>query len=114
NIVGALAATFEANAARTEYTFHLAPDAKWHDGTPFTSADVAFTVAIAKDPRAGSINASRLADVAEVRTPDAATAVFALAKPNAGLLDTLTRLMMVPQHALEPLPREGLDRNPWR
>jgi len=113
NIVGALAAKFEANAARTEYTFHLAPDTKWHDGTPFTSADVAFTIALAKDAHSGSINASRLADVAEVRTPDAATAVFALAKPNAGLLDTLTRLMMLPQHALEPLPREGLDRNPW-
>src|SRR5258707_814661 len=44
NIVGALAAKFEANAARTEYTFSLVPDAKWHDGAPFTSADVAFTI----------------------------------------------------------------------
>ncbi len=113
NIVGALAAKFEANAARTEYTFSLVPDAKWHDGTPFTSADVAFTIELAKDARSGSIAGSRLADVTEVRTPDAATAVLVLAKPNAGLLDTLTRLMMLPKHALEGLPREGLDRNPW-
>ena len=113
NIVGSLAEKFEANAARTEYTFHLAPDVKWHDGAPFTSDDVAFTIALAKDARAGSINGSRLADVTEVRTPDPATAVLVLAKPNAGLLDTLTRLMMLPKHALEPLPRDGLDHNPW-
>ena len=113
NIVGALAATFEANAARTEYTFHLAPNVMWHDGTPFTSADVAFTIDLAKDARSGSINGSRLADVTEVRTPDPATAVLVLAKPNAGLLDTLTRLMMLPKHALDPLPRDGLDHNPW-
>src|SRR5580658_10273417 len=89
NIVGALAASFGSNATRTEYTFHLAPNVTWHDGTPFTSDDVAFTVALAKDARSGSINGSRLADVTEVRTPDPATAVFVLAKPNAGLLDTL-------------------------
>lgn len=113
NIVGALAAKFEANDRKTQYIFHLAADAKWHDGAPFTSADVAFTIALAKDSRSGSINGSRLADITEVRTPDPATAIFILNRPNADLLDTLTRLMMLPQHALDPLPREGLDRNPW-
>src|SRR5271165_6211546 len=41
NIVGALAAGFETNDSRTQITFHLAPDVKWHDGAAFTSADVA-------------------------------------------------------------------------
>lgn len=113
NIVGALAASFETNDGKTQYTFHLVDNAKWHDGVPFTSDDVAFTIALAKDSRSGSINASRFADIQEVQTPDHATAVFVLSKPNAGLLDTLTRLMMLPKHMLEPLPRDGLDRNPW-
>ena len=113
NIVGSLAAGSETNDNKTQLIFHLAPNVKWHDGTPFTSADVAFTIALAKDPRSGSINASRLADVQEVQTPDPATAVFVLSQPNVSLLDTLTRLMILPQHALDPLPRDGLDRNPW-
>jgi peptide/nickel transport system substrate-binding protein len=112
-IGGALAERAESNADKTRYTFHLRPGVKWHDGADFTSADVAFTIELAKDSRSGSIFSSRLGDIARVTTPDAMTAIFELNKPNGALLDVLTKLMMVPKHALDPLPREGLDRNPW-
>ena len=32
------------------YTFTLRDDARWHDGTPVTAADVAFTIAVLQDP----------------------------------------------------------------
>ena len=108
-----LATSFEAQDGNKRYVFHLAPGVTWHDGKPFSSADVAFTIALAKDSHSGSIFGSRLADVQEVQTPDANTAVFVLSKPNATLPDMLTKLMMLPQHALGALPRDGLDRNPW-
>lgn len=38
-----LAASFTLSDDETVYTFHLNPDAKWHDGTPVTAADVEFT-----------------------------------------------------------------------
>ena len=39
-----LADSWEINEDNTEFTFHLNPDAKWHDGTPITAADVEYTV----------------------------------------------------------------------
>ena len=113
SIHGSLARVVEPNADKTAYTFHLEPNVKWHDGQDFTSADVAFTIELAKDARSGSIFSSRLADIARVTTPDPLTAVFELSKPSGALLDIITKLMMLPKHALEPLPRDGLDRNAW-
>src|SRR3954453_22028304 len=37
-----LAQTWEMSPDGLTYTFHLARNAKWHDGKPFTSADVKF------------------------------------------------------------------------
>lgn len=95
------------------YRFRLQPDARWQDGRPFTSADVAWTFELAKDGRAGSVFAGRLGDIVGVDAPDAQTAVVRLSKPNTSLLDTLARVMMLPRHAMEGLPREGLDRSAW-
>ncbi len=39
-----LADSWDINEDNTEFTFHLNPDAKWHDGTPITAADVEFTM----------------------------------------------------------------------
>src|SRR5690606_38948500 len=43
-IYPSLAESWEANEDGTEYTFKLRDDVKWHDGEPFTSADVKFTI----------------------------------------------------------------------
>ncbi len=38
-----LATEWSVSADGLTYTFKLRPDVKWHDGKPFTSADVAFS-----------------------------------------------------------------------
>ena len=43
-IVPGLADSYEIAPDGVTYTFNLNKDAKWHDGTPLTAADVAFTV----------------------------------------------------------------------
>ncbi|WP_286084390.1 ABC transporter substrate-binding protein [Agrobacterium sp. FDAARGOS_525] len=47
------------SADQKVYTFKLA-DTKWHDGKPFTSKDVKFTIELAKNEKAGSVFAARL------------------------------------------------------
>ncbi|HET8728375.1 MAG TPA: ABC transporter substrate-binding protein [Alphaproteobacteria bacterium] len=112
NVVGALASGYEVNAEQTEYTFQL-EEATWHDGEPFTSEDVRFTIALAKDGASGSVFAARLGSIAEVATPDERTVVLKLSEPDAGLIDTLTKLMILPEHALSEIPVDGLARNEW-
>src|SRR3546814_892497 len=36
-----------------------------------------------------------------------------LSEPNAGLLSTLTQLMMLPEHALSEIPADAIARNEW-
>lgn len=43
-VVPDLADTWEISPDGLVYTFNLHPDATWHDGTPFTANDVAFTI----------------------------------------------------------------------
>ena len=112
NIVGALAKTHTVSADKLTYTFTLA-DAKWHDGVPFTSADVKFTFATARNGATGTVFAARLGAVAAVETPDARTVVLKLSQPNAGLLASLTQLMMIPEHALKNIPSEQLAKHEW-
>lgn len=48
--VGDLAENFEVNKERTEYTFFLRKNIKWHDGEEFTADDVVFTAGAIVDP----------------------------------------------------------------
>ncbi len=111
-VVGALASTYQVSPDQTAYTFRLA-DARWHDGQAFTSADVRFTIELAKNAASGSNFAARLAAITAVETPDAHTAVLKLSAPNAALLDTLTKVMMLPAHALSAIPTADLPRHAW-
>jgi peptide/nickel transport system substrate-binding protein len=45
-----LADSWDINEDSTEFTFHLNPDAVWHDGTPVTAADVEYTIWAISDP----------------------------------------------------------------
>jgi peptide/nickel transport system substrate-binding protein len=110
--VGALASSYTVSDDKLTYTFKLV-DAKWHDGKPFTSADVKFTFATAKNGATGTVFAARLGAVASVETPDAKTVVLKLSQPNAGLLATLTQLMMLPEHALKDIPADQLAKHEW-
>lgn len=85
------------------YTFKLRPNVKWHDGQPFTSADVQFTVmeALKKlHPR----GRSSFAKVVEVQTPDPLTAVFKLSQPAPPMLTALAsgyESPMIPKHLFQ-------------
>jgi ABC-type transport system substrate-binding protein len=48
-VIPALAESYEPNADLTEWTFHLRPDVKFHDGSAFDSKDVLTSLAVQWD-----------------------------------------------------------------
>ena len=84
-------------------TFKLRDGVKWHDGKPFSSADVAFSALQIWKPLQ---NLGRVVfkDLEAVDTPDALTAVFRFARPTPfqlirNALPALTSV--VPKHLYE-------------
>lgn len=58
-----------------DVTWKLRPGVRWHDGVPFTSADVQFTVDALHDPRYRPESTDGFDRIASVDTPDSLTAV---------------------------------------
>jgi peptide/nickel transport system substrate-binding protein len=96
-----LATAWSVSKDGLEYRFELRKGVKWHDGRDFSSADVAFSILALKQyhPR----GRGTFANVAEVRTPDAHTAILVLSKPAPYLLTALAgaESPIVPRHLYE-------------
>lgn len=93
-----LATSWEASPDKLTYTFHLRPDARFHDGKPITSEDVAFSVDTVRANH--PFGRSMFGPVDRVETPDPHTAVFVLKQPDPALLASLTTLLLpiLPKH----------------
>ena len=112
-VVPALAKSWDYDEATYTYTFHLEENVKWHDGEPFTTEDVKFTIEAIMDPENGSENAPNYEDVAEITVLDAHTVAFRLTAPNAAFLDYMT-MAILPKHLLEgeDMQSSSFFRNP--
>lgn len=88
NPVPDLAESWEVSPDGLTYTFHLAKGVKWHDGTPFTAADVKFSFEEVLKPLhpVGKVN---FAAIEAVETLDENTVVFRLSYPHAAFLPGL-------------------------
>lgn len=85
DIIPDLARSWDVSEDGKTITFHLAEGVKWHDGEPFTSADVEYTFeTLAKDE--SLVAHSFYTDITDVSCPDDTTAVFTLANPNTALI----------------------------
>jgi peptide/nickel transport system substrate-binding protein len=80
------------------YTLHLG-DHYWHDGTPVTAADVAFTVALTQDPSYKGYWSKSFTDVA-VATVNARQVTFTLKETYAPFAHNLT-MGLLPHHLLK-------------
>ncbi|GJD65268.1 ABC transporter substrate-binding protein [Methylobacterium frigidaeris] len=81
------------------YRFTLRPNVRWHDGKPFTAADVRFSLLALK--KIGPRGRITFANLVEVETPDPLTAILVLSKPTPYLLKALTAAEspIMPAHA---------------
>jgi peptide/nickel transport system substrate-binding protein len=88
-----LAESWEVNTEATEYTFHLRPNVTWHDGTPFTAKDAAWSLERVMSPDGGSGMMDRLTASIEkngVIVVDDATLKLKLKRPDSLLLLALS------------------------
>lgn len=97
-----------------EVTWKLREGVAWHDGTPFTSADVAFTVKAINDPSYNPESTEGFDQIASVATPDAHTAVVKYREIYAAYQDQFWRGTL-PKHVLDGKDINAFpeyDRNP--
>ena len=96
-------------------TYHLRRDVRWHDGAPFTSADVAASFKAVMDPRSIVQSRHGYDAVARVETPDWYTVRFRLKRPFAPFVGTVfaesdAPYYLAPAHLLRgPLARSTLN-----
>ena len=86
-------------------TFRLRRGVVWHDGAPFSSADVAFTVAKILDPKTNVLTRRGWEEIERVDTPNPYTAVFRLRRPYAPFLNVFFTPVgnpaILPKHLLD-------------
>ncbi len=120
--VPSLAKSYKVSADGKTVTFNLQKGVKWHDGEPFTSADVQFTVmeVLSKIHPRGP-NSFR--EVESIDTPDEHTAIFNLKNPAPYMLRALSgyESPMAPKHLLEgedyrsaPLGNKPVGTGPFK
>lgn len=103
NPVPDLAESWEISDDATTYTFNLVEGVTWHDGEPFTSADVKFTFEEILLNYHSRTKAGLETALAGIDTPDDLTVVFRFNEPYAPLLQRLnvTEAPILPQHIYE-------------
>ncbi|KFI27835.1 ABC transporter substrate-binding protein [Haematobacter massiliensis] len=111
-----LATGWEGSDDGLTVTFRLREGVKWHDGAPFTSADVAFSAMQIWKPLQ-NLGRSVFANLAAVDTPDAHTAIFRFSAPTP--LQLIRNALpvvssVVPRHIYEdgPIPDNTANVRP--
>lgn len=90
-IVPQLASSYDESPDGLTYTFHLVPNAHFHDGKPLTSADVKWSIEQQIAPGSLGIYAADLASIGSVTAPGPRTVVINLKHRDTWLLWNLTQ-----------------------
>ena len=98
-----LAESWQIEQGGTVYRFRLRDGVRWHDGTPFTAADVKFTFEEVLVKYHARTRASMGAVLAGIEAPDDRTVVFRFKQPYAPLLYQLdaTEAPIVARHVYQ-------------
>ena len=93
-----------------ELTLNLVSALRWHDGKPFTAADVAFTLLAGRDSRTGYARSADLAVIDSVVASNDSTAVVRFRDAQPAFPPVFCELPIVPAHLLATVPRGDLRR----
>src|SRR2546428_10558337 len=113
DIIPELAKTWESSDGGTTLTFHLHQGVKWHDGMPFSSADVQYTLERIMHPPKGMVSPRGpifAALIARVEAPDPHTVVIYGKGPSGLLLPLFANgwNVIIPKHIAEKDPVNAL------
>lgn len=87
---------------RMETTWSIRPNAVWHDGTPLSSHDLAFTATVGRDREVPWFGHVAYLSVDSVETPDARSVVVKWKRPYIGADGMFSRFArQLPRHLLE-------------
>jgi peptide/nickel transport system substrate-binding protein len=81
--------------------YKLRPDVTWHDGKPFTSADVKFTWEAVKDPKFIAESKDGTAEIESIERPDDLSVIVNYSRVAPNFASTLFTFGILPKHALE-------------
>lgn len=110
---GALALDWVVSTDGREYVFTLRDDALWHDGTPFTSADVIYTFSLLADADfPGDAQLAAFWRTVEVQAISQTLVRFYLAQPLSKF-PTLLTIGILPEHALRGTTAAQLVNHPF-
>lgn len=112
-VIPELAHAWEFSEDRKSITFHLHQGVKWHDGAPFSSADVKYTIERIMDPPKGMVSPRGPvfnAVIDRVEAPDPHTVVVHGKGPTTLLLDLFANghNAIIPKHIVEKDPVSAL------
>ena len=79
----------------------LKPDAKWHDGKPFTAEDVKFNIELIQNPKFMAGHRGGIDQIDNVKVLSPTELTFNLKAPYAPLMAVLSSSFLVPKHLLE-------------
>jgi peptide/nickel transport system substrate-binding protein len=104
--VGELAESWKFSPDCLDLTFKLRRGVTWHDGAPFTAADVVFTYEATVDPRTPSPYKSDFSEVERVEALDPYTVHVRYRQPYAKALVSWGQAVL-PRHLLESYVKAG-------
>lgn len=113
NIVGDLAESWDISQKGLVITFHLRKGVKWHDGRPFTAADVLYTYQVTVDPKTPTAYAGDFLKVKKAEAIDDYTFRATYDKPFAPALISWSSAIL-PRHLLagKDITQSSLSRHP--
>lgn len=127
-IAGDLAEDWDVAGDGVTWTFRLREGLTWHDGEPVTADDVRFTLELYADPAQQAVNAGTVQNalvggteygegtadsISGVEVIDERTIQLTTPEPNAGFLDLMTRIFILPEHSLGQIPRDQILESDW-
>jgi len=119
NIVGDLAESWDVSRDGLVITFHLRKGVTWHDGHPFTAADVLYTYQVTIDPKTPTPYAGDFLKVKKAEVLDEHTFRVTYDKPFAPALMSWGSAIL-PKHLLagkditaSPLSRHPIGTGPY-
>ena len=102
-----LAESWSVSDDQLTWTFKLREDVLWHDGEPFTSADVKYTYDLILESGLGYMYGSYMTGITEIECPDDATVIMSTDSPKANMLMNTTPIL--PKHIWEAIPVEEIE-----
>ena len=111
-LVPVLAESYQVSADGKTWTFKLRKGVKFHDGQPFTSADVKYYYDYLGDVKNAAISQPLFAQVSKVDAPDDATIVVTLKQPNAPFAALTATMGIVAKHVHEKIGEKAYNQAP--